>query len=481
MDKSLSRRDFLRFSAAAGAGAILAACAPAEPEVITIVETKIVEGEVVEVEVTKIVEAEPVEVEVTKIVEVPAEGPSATIEFWTMVYGDPEDWMGMFEGWAGEFEAESNIRVDVESVNWATAMNTWLLVSSGGVHPDAADMFWLYSFTELGGGEYGPMPITEFQPILWPDLEDRFFAGSLKDVLWKGEFFGIPWRGDIRPMCYRVDFLEEAGFDAPPDDWAEVREMAKALTKRDSGGNVTQWGFALGSSVPMQQFLQYLWQAGGEYMTEDGKTATVDTDEMRACLEWIYALIWEDEALSPEMMEQGHAPYTDFAAGQLAIIGSAPDDVGANLARDFPELDGKWSFAIPTMGPATRASYSGAGYWGVLRGTTKIEESARWIEFLSRDEPLITLAEYLGRASPSKVVMSQPFWQEFEWRQVTVKTLEYAHTSQHPSPAWSKIVHNDPGSVLYDMYYEALVLQQPIDDVLGRAQQRMQEEMDKVG
>jgi multiple sugar transport system substrate-binding protein len=469
MAKKVSRREFLRLASLAAAGGVVAACAPqAAPE-----------KEVVEVEVTRIVEVEGETVVEEVLVTVPPEM-SVTIEFWTMNYGDPEQWVEMFRGWSADFQAETGITADVQMINWANAMNTWLLVSSGGAHPDAADMFWLYSFTELGGGEYGPMPITEYQPILWPDLEDRFFAGSLKDVLWKGDFYGIPWRGDIRPILYRTDFLEEAGFDAPPDTWEEVTEMAQALTKRDSSGNVTQWGFCLGSSVPMQQFLQYIWQAGGEYMTADGKTATLDTPEMRECLQWIYDLLWTYEVHPTDFMEQGYAPGSLFQGGQMAIIGSVPDDMAATLERDFPELDGLWNYAIPTMGPANRASYSGAGYWGVLRGTTKVEESARWIQHLSQDEILETLAQYLGRVSPNKKVMASPFWTDKEWKQVIVQTLEYAHTSQHPSPAWSKVVANDPGAVLYDMYYEALVLKEPFDDVLARAQQRMQEEMDKI-
>lgn len=455
MANGLSRRQFLHLAATAAAGAALAACgAPGDTP-------------------------EPGE-EPTDVTGGAPEAEAVQIEFWTMNYGDPEEWMDMLGGWAEEFKAESNVTVDVQMINWSNAVNTLLLMSQGGAHPDAADMFWLYSLTELGGGQYGPMPITQYQEEYWPDLEDRFFAGSLKDVFWKGEFFGVPWRGDIRPMIYRTDFLEEAGFDAPPQTWDEVIDMGQELTKRDEAGNVTQWGFALAASVPMQQFLQYLWQAGGEYMTADGQTATLDTPEMRESLQWMYDLLWTHEIHSTELMEPSYDVETMFQAGQLAVVGSVPDDWAKNLKRDFPELDDKWRYALPTMGPANRSSYSGAGYWGVLRGSEKVESAVKWIHFMSQERILQTISEYLGRVSPSKAVMSSEFWTDEEWKQVIVETLEYAHTSQHPSPAWSKVVANDPGSVLYDMYYEALVLQQPFDDVLPRAEQRMQEEMDKI-
>ncbi len=73
-------------------------------------------------------------------------------------------------------------------------MNTWLLVTQGGAHPDGADMYWLLSFSTLGGDPDGPMPITDYQETYWPDLEERFFAGGLQDVMWQGvsmEFRGV--------------------------------------------------------------------------------------------------------------------------------------------------------------------------------------------------------------------------------------------------------------------------------------------------
>ena len=404
---------------------------------------------------------------------------AVSIEFWSQNYGDPELYLQFMQDKAATFREESDIEVDVQLINWSNAMNTWLLVTQGGAHPDGADMYWLYSFSTLGGDQNGPMPITDYQETYWPDLEERFFAGGLQDVMWQGEFYGIPWRGDIRPMLYRVDMLEEAGFSGPPQTWDELTEVAAATTVRD-GGNTSVWGFEFGSAMPIQQYMPYLWQAGGEYMTEDGKTATVDTDEMRAGLEWAKGMLWTEEVTPTDNMEKGHAPYDMFTAGQIAVIGEVPDDVGNNLDRDFPEMDGQWAFSVPAQGPVNRASYSGAGYWGAMRGSEKVPETVEWIAYMSRDENMQEITEFLGRVSPNKNVMASDFWADRPWKQVIVECLDHAHTSQHPSPAWAKLTAGEPGSVLYDLYYEALIQQQPVDDVLARAQQRMQEEMDKI-
>ena len=58
--------------------------------------------------------------------------------------------------------------------------------------------------------------------------------------------------------------------------------------------------------------------------------------------------------------------------------------------------------------------------------------------------------------------------------------MKYAHPSQHPSPAWTKLIANAPGAVLYDMFYSVLVKKEPMDGAIKTAQQRAQEEMDKI-
>jgi multiple sugar transport system substrate-binding protein len=90
------------------------------------------------------------------------------------------------------------------------------------------------------------------------------------------------------------------------------------------------------------------------------------------------------------------------------------------------------------------------------------------------------MTEFIGRVSANKNVMASEYWTDRPWKQMVVETLNHAHTSQHPSPAWSKMTATEPGAILYDLYYQTLVQQQPLDEVLPVIQQRAQEEMDKI-
>ncbi len=408
----------------------------------------------------------------------PAQAQDQKIEFWTQHYGDLIAWRGVIAELVDEFEAESGIEVQHEIINWSQAFNTWLTVAQGGAAPDCADMFWLHSFSGIGGQDFGPRPISEYRDR-FPTLDDDFFTGSLQDVNWEGDFYGIPWRVDIRPILYRTDLFEEAGITEAPKTWDDLVTASKALTKRDDNGNVERWGFAFGPNNSGQALVPYYWQAGGDFMTADGGSATINNDAMRTALGWMRDMVHEHQVVSPEFMEKGYEPLDDFVAGTVAMIGSVPAGWPAEIARDFPELEGKWALAVAPLGPQDQDTYSGAGYFGVLRGSDNVEGCVQWLEFLSRDSSMQKLSEGSGVVSPKRAVMATEFWSDTDWKKVLTASLENGRTSQHPSPVWNALLSPQPGAVIYDMMYDGIVLQEDLDGLLPEAEAAMQTEMDR--
>ena len=81
------------------------------------------------------------------------------IEFWMQNYDNLPIQSKCMNELIAEFKKETGITVDIEYVNWDEAMNRWTLVATGGEAPDAGDMYWLYTFSDMGGGKHGPMPL----------------------------------------------------------------------------------------------------------------------------------------------------------------------------------------------------------------------------------------------------------------------------------------------------------------------------------
>ena len=462
---NINRRDFLRLAGLGAAAVGLAACgATATP--------------------TKAPAAAPTKAAgaAAAPTAAPAAKTPANLTMWTMNYGpDTAVWLQMMQDIAKSFKDKSGINVDVQMQTWDVVRPKLLLINQGGEAPDVADQFWLWSNVGLGRGKFGPMPITAYKAELFPDLEKRFTMSAMQDGFYLNEFYGPVYRGDPRTLIYRNDFLKDAGLTKSPSTWAELIEYAKVAQQTDKAGNVTRWGFEFGSDdTKPQQLVTYYWQAGGEFMTPDGKTATIDNDIMRQTLQWMQDAVWKYKVVPPDFLEKGHKPWDLFKAQTLAISGQSGIGNCNELDLTLKDLDGKWTWDVLAMGPKNNTSYFGAGYWGVVRGTKYPYESAKWLAYLSQDDNLIRLAQYGGFMSPNKAVMAQPFWNDRPWKKVLPKVMENVHPSQHPSSAWSSFMLNEPGGLMYDFYYDTLVKKENFDTVIKRTQTRMQTEMDKA-
>jgi multiple sugar transport system substrate-binding protein len=398
-----------------------------------------------------------------------------TITLWMQNAGDDlnrqQEMMGAL---ISQFEKESGIRVELEIGNWTEASRKWMLVATGGDHPDVGDMFWAWSNIQIGKGKYGPLPLDQYKDQLH---HERFIPAALADVTYNGHVYGIPWRIDIRPLLYRTDLFAEAGIAAPPDTWNDLVTYGKKLTKKGADGRIELAGIGIGQGVKSdsQDFLHWMWQGGGEAMTPDGKTATLNTREVIDAMQFIRDLMYKHEVISKDMLDPSYSGGSLFNSGRIAIYPMG----GSSTINYPPELLAKVKPAIPTKG-VRRTAYSGAGYFGILHGSTKVEESVKWLEFLSSDESMLQLAKMYGNFSPSKGANTDPYFAADEWAREVVKCLEYAHTSQSPNAAWSQIAGRGPGSPIYDFWADVLINKEPLEDLARKYNAQAQEMMDKA-
>jgi len=237
--RKLNRRDFLRLSAVAATGAVVAACAPAAPQVVEVEKEVPVEKVVVQtVEVEKEVPAKP-----AKKVE---------IEWW-------HGWGGLtgvnaMQAVADAFNVESET-VYVHRLQVSEIADKYMTAIAGGAPPDV---------------EIGNLPYAQFwaREVLYV-LDDWVNASKVIDVedtlpeaveggKWKGKTYGWPTiESSIRfSFCYNVDLVKDAGLDPdnPPLTWDEVFEWHEKINKFDTAGNLEILGFdpmdAMGGSGP---------------------------------------------------------------------------------------------------------------------------------------------------------------------------------------------------------------------------------------
>jgi len=226
--KKLSRRDFLRWSAAAAGGLVAASCGAAPTPVVVEkevpVEKEVVRTVVVEKEVAveKVVTATPAPVEVVELrmAEGSWVGPEG-IAFWT-------------DEIIPRFELENpDIKVTFENAESPDYQDKLYTQAVAGDMPDVFFIWWSGGLMEKGQ----LLPLDDY-------FDDEFMAdfypGNVVGQVFEGHLYGVPKYISSVVMSYNKDLLDEAGMDYPDGtwDWNDYLAAYRATTKPDEG----QWG-----------------------------------------------------------------------------------------------------------------------------------------------------------------------------------------------------------------------------------------------
>jgi len=178
--------------------------------------------------------------------------------------------------------------------------------------PDIAigDLVWVPQIAQLGN---------------LADLEGSVPADTLTDINSALTTFGsiggkqvsLPVSANNLGYMYNKTLFTEAGLDpeAPPTTWEELLDQAKIITEKtgkpgydlftqagDNGEGLT-WNFQVN-----------LWQAGGEFLTDDNSAAAFNTPEGRKALQF-----WMD------LIDSGTSPYAKWGEFEKGQGGSAQE------------------------------------------------------------------------------------------------------------------------------------------------------------
>lgn len=117
------------------------------------------------------------------------------------------------------------------------------------------------------------------------DLE-AFLPAAIETVSWDGSIRGLPLLMSPRPIFYRTDLFADGS--EVPLTFADAVAFVEANTAHEDNA-LTQMGFMdIGSGLfDAQEFIAYIWSAGGELYYEDG-TSAFDSEATAEALQFMY-------------------------------------------------------------------------------------------------------------------------------------------------------------------------------------------------
>jgi multiple sugar transport system substrate-binding protein len=219
----------------------------------------------------------------TNTAEQPVAQAQETVTIEVYITGLTEDTMNWFREVAFPAFQEQHPGVELEILTggWGdfdVTVAGWITTSDG---PDIVYLGSEYAAT------YGDL-LADIGPYVedWEDLE-QFLPAALETASWDGKLRGLPLLMSPRPIFYRMDLAESAeegypvSFDAALDFYDANSEVVD--------GGMAQMGFMDigGGLFDAQEFIGYIWSAGGELYYEDG-TSAFDSEVVAEVLNYMY-------------------------------------------------------------------------------------------------------------------------------------------------------------------------------------------------
>ena len=192
--------------------------------------------------------------------------------------------------------------------------------------------------------------------------------------------YGVPMDAYTMGLYYNRSLFEEVGLDpdAPPQTWDEVREAA---TKINDGTDAQGFIFMTSDNTGGWVFTPIVNGFGGETVSEDGTTATLDDPAVKEALQFYHDVRWEDNSAGSNFLVAFDDANQLFGAGQAGMYiapGNQFNNIVTNLGMDVDEI-GLAPLPQDSDGIGTLAG----GTHGMINPKASPEEIAAAVKYLS--------------------------------------------------------------------------------------------------
>jgi len=288
---------------------------------------------------------------------------------------------------------------------------------------------------------------------------DEFIESTFETATYEDKVWGVPHKTNAGFLYYRTDQVSEV-----PETWQEVYDIA---AKTD--GIAYQGAAYEGLTV---DFLELAFAAGGKVLSDDGKSAEIDSPENLKALRLMVDGINNGAAPKAVTTYMEEPARRAFEAGRVTFL------------RNWPYVYATASRAKATKGKfdvAPFPAFEGGGKAGILGGFNLVISTysknpgaaLKFIDYMTHDERQAEDIVKYSDASPLKAVYDDPAVQEAQPFATDLKAAVEQSKSRPISPVYPQI-----SQAIYKNVNEALSGKTSPEDALKQAQTEMEQALE---
>ncbi|MCY7302214.1 MAG: extracellular solute-binding protein [Thermoleophilia bacterium] len=305
------------------------------------------------------------------------------------------------DAWAAENDATVEVIV-------ANDLNQQL--SQGFAGDSAPDLFY------MGWDQFATYASNGYLQPYAADLANSgdFYSGLVDTFTYDDTFTCAPKDFSTLGLIVNTDAWAAAGLTEAdiPTDWDSLEAVATTLTTD------TQVGLSFG--LEYARAGTFMNQAGGQLVSDDGKTVEADSAENLAGLEYIQKLHDAGVYKTPSEIDSGWSGEA-LGKGAAAMVIEGPWIKG--IKNDFP--DTKYAAYELPAGPEGQSTYTFSNCWGIPQGSDTAEAATSLVEFLTSDEQQMAAADAFG-VLPSTETAAALYAESYPENASFIASAEYA-------------------------------------------------------
>ncbi len=199
------------------------------------------------------------------------------------------DQVRLFEDVLQEFTRLTGAKVHVRAIPWEQGWSELLKVALYKLGPDvsAVGTSWVEGMVTMEA--LRPFSAREVDHI---KSDRKFLDASWGTCLLAGDerVWSIPWLADTRLVYYRRDLFAEAGIDER-EAFSSCEGFLEALEKLGKAGVEVPFSISTVAEYPLlHTAASFVWGAGGDFMSQDGRDVLFNTPESIEGLACYYSL-----------------------------------------------------------------------------------------------------------------------------------------------------------------------------------------------
>ncbi len=279
-------------------------------------------------------------------------------------------------------------QVVATEVPFSELVQKYATAIAGGQAPDALSMDLIYTPAFAAAGQLEDL--TD-----WAKKLPYFNSLSPSHVrlgTYQDKIYGLPLSVETSVFAWNKDLYKKAGLDPEkaPVTWEEIEANAEKIRKLgdDTYGFYFSGGGCGGCMI--FTFTPLVWGGGADILSADGKTATLDTPQMRKAVGFYREMVKKDLVPAGAASDNG-SNFLSFTNGKIGqqslgafaigtLVTSHPDiNFGVTL---IPGVDGKPS------------SFAGGDNFVITKGTKKIDAVKEFIEYIYSMDGQKVMAKY---------------------------------------------------------------------------------------